>query len=102
MQAGANKQAFFKVKVTDLAGIPLNDATVYLYNMSTNPATFLGILALVPTGNGIYGSYPGTTYGDCLAIPTAGDAIIEAIASRQGATARIMGVTLSQHISSCP
>ncbi len=103
MQSGANKQAFFKIKVTYLDGTPVNDATVYLYNMNTNPATFLGLMALVPTGSGIYGSNPGTTaYGDCLNIAAAGDVLVEAIVSRQGAVATVMGVTLSQQISSCP
>jgi hypothetical protein len=103
MQSGVNKQAFFKVQVTYLDGTPVNDAVVYLYNMSTNPATFLEIFALVPSGNGVYGSNPGTTaYGDCLNIAAAGDVIVEVIASRQGATANLMGVTTSQHISACP
>ena len=103
MQSGANKQAFFKVKVTYLDGTPVNDATVYLYNMSTTPATFLGMLTLVPTGNGLYGINPATTdYGDCLNIAAAGDVIVEAIAARQNATSAVMGVTLSQQISSCP
>jgi hypothetical protein len=103
MQSGANKQAFFKVQVTYLDGTPIDDAAVYLYNVSTNPATFLGIFALVPSGNGIYGSNPGTTaYGDCLNIAAAGDVIVEAIAAHQGATAYLMGITLSQQISACP
>ena len=103
MQAGANKQAFFKVLVTYQDGTPVNDAVVYLYNISTNPATFISILELVPTGNGVYGINPGTTvYGDCMNVPAAGDVIVEAIVSRQGATAQIVGVTTSQHISACP
>ncbi len=103
MQAGSNKQAFFKVQVTYLDGTPVNDATVYLYNMSTSPATFLGILELVPTGNGVYGSNPGTSvYGDCMNVAAAGDVIVEAIVSRQGATANVSGITLSQHLSACP
>jgi len=103
MQAGSNKQAFFKVRVTYLDGTPVNDATVYLYNMSTNPATFLGMLELVPTGNGVYGSNPGTSvYGDCMNVAAAGDVIVEAIVSRQGATANVSGITLSRHLSACP
>lgn len=103
MQAGSNKQAFFKVRVAYLDGTPVNDATVYLYNMSTNPATFLGILELVPTGNGVYGSNPGTSiYGDCLNVAAAGDVIVQAIVSRQGATAYVSGITLSDHLSACP
>ena len=103
MQSGSDKQAFFKVQVTYADGTPVNDATVYLYNVSTTPATFLGNLELVPTENGVYGSNPGTSvYGDCLNVAAAGDVIVEVIASRQGATARTMGVTLSQHIAVCP
>jgi hypothetical protein len=103
MQTGSNKQAFFKVQVTYLDGTLVNDATVYLYNMSSSPATFLGILELVPTGNGVYGSNPGTSvYGDCMNVAAAGDVIVEAIVSRQGATAYISGITLSQHLSACP
>jgi hypothetical protein len=103
MQSGANKQAFFKIKVTYMDGTPVNDATVYLYNMNTNPATFIGTLTLVPTGNGFYGVNPATAnYGDCLNILAAGDVLVEAIASRQGAVATVIGVTLSRQISSCP
>ena len=103
MQSGANKQAFFKIAVTYMDGMPVNDAAVYLYDMSTNPATFLAIMTLVPTGNGVYGINPATTaYGDCLNIAAAGDVIVEAIVSRQNATAVVTGVTLSQQISSCP
>jgi hypothetical protein len=102
MQSGSNKQAFFKVRVTYQDGSPVNDATVYLYNISTNPGTFLGTLALVSTGNGFYGVATNTAYGNCLNIAAAGDVIVEAIASRQGATARVTGVTLSRSISACP
>ncbi len=103
MQSGSNKQAFFKIQVTYLDGTAVNDATVYLYNMSTNPATFIGILELVPTGEGIYGSNPGTSiYGDCMNVAAAGDIIVEAFVSRQGAAAAVSGVTLSQQVSACP
>jgi hypothetical protein len=103
MQSGANKQAFFKVQVSYADGTPVNDAVVYLYNISTNPATFISTLVLVPTGNGIYGVNPGTlTYGDCKNVATAGDFLVEAFVSRQGATDRIAGVTTAQHLDSCP
>ncbi len=103
MRSGPNKQAFFKVQVTYSDGTPVNDAVVYLYNVSTNPASFITTLELVPTGNGIYGINPGTTvYGDCMNIAAAGDVIVEAFVSRQGATTSIMGVTTAQQISACP
>jgi hypothetical protein len=70
--------------------------------MSTTPATFIGTLTLVPTGNGFYGVNPVTAYGDCLNIPAAGDVIVEALASRLGATASVTGFTLSAQLSACP
>jgi Flp pilus assembly pilin Flp len=102
MQSGTNKQAFFEVQVTYPDGTPVNDAIVYLYNISTNPATFVGVLQLVPGNTGIYGVNSPTSYGDCLNVPAAGDVIVEALASRQGATATTTGVAMSEHVSLCP
>ena len=102
MQSGVNKQAFFEVQVTYPDGTPVNDAIVYLYNISTNPATFVGVLMLVPGNSGIYGVDSTTSYGYCLNVPAAGDVIVEALASRQGATANTTGVAMSDHVSACP
>jgi hypothetical protein len=103
MHTGTNKQAFFKVRVTYLDGTAVNDASVYLYNISTDPGAFIETLKLVSTGDGVYGRNPGTTaYGDCLNIPAAGDVIVEAIVSSGGVTARIAGVASADHMNQCP
>lgn len=102
MHTGVNKQAFFKVQVTYADGTPVNDATVYLYNIGANPATYLGQLSLVPAGNGVYGVNPVTSYGDCWNIGATGDIVVEALASRNGITASVTGTTLSSVIYACP
>jgi hypothetical protein len=89
------------VRVTYLSdGSPVNDATVYLYNMSTSQ--FINYLTLVPSGNGYYGISPASSYGDCLNVDASADVLAQAYASRGGATASVTGVTLSDQISECP
>ncbi len=102
-QSGPNKQGFFKVQVTFLDGTPVNDATVYLYDISPSPAVFVGTLVLVPTGGGFYGVNPASSYGDCLNTSLTTSDVFEALATRQGATGNVMGAPLAQNqVSSCP
>jgi hypothetical protein len=99
-QTGSNKQAFFKVRVTFLDNTPVNDATVYLYNMSTSQ--FINYLTLVPSGDGYYGISPASSFGDCLNIDASADVLAQAYASRGGATANVTGITLSGKYDVCP
>jgi hypothetical protein len=97
MLNGSNKQAMFKVRLLSLTGVPINNASVYLYNQGAVPPYLIGLMASI--GNGYYGRSPSTSYGDCFTVPAAGNVLVTV--RTDGAT-DLSGITTAVDINTCP